>query len=133
MAENDGFGVRLAKARGHRRIKQDELAQLLGTHRQTVSKWERGKHAPDAATVAAIAAALSVTADYLLGRTDSHGVSTALREFLGSELGQLAQQHRYLPTLLSITPPNDLELTPDLYAAMTAALLSYEFRLIRGK
>lgn len=44
-------GDRLAKARQSARVSRDEMAQLLGVHRNTVSNYERGTTAPSVAVL----------------------------------------------------------------------------------
>lgn len=48
-----------------------KAADLFGISRSTISSWNTKNTFPKGETVAAIADALSVSADYLLGRTDN--------------------------------------------------------------
>ena len=48
-----------------------KAADLFGISRSTISSWNTKKTFPKGETVAAIADALGVSADYLLGRTDN--------------------------------------------------------------
>ena len=43
----DNFGEILKEKRRECNIRQGELAEKIGVHPQTVSKWERGKMLPD--------------------------------------------------------------------------------------
>ena len=61
------FSQRLKELRKPRGLSQAALSQLLGVSQQAVGKWETGRSTPDPQTVAAIAAELGVSADYLLG------------------------------------------------------------------
>ena len=61
------FSQRLKELRKLRGLSQAALSQLLGVSQQAVGKWETGRSTPDPQTVAAIAAELGVSADYLLG------------------------------------------------------------------
>ncbi len=47
-----------------------KAADMFGVTRATISTWNKRNKAPKGETVAVIADALSVSADYLLGRTD---------------------------------------------------------------
>lgn len=51
-------------------LTQLELALLMRVESNRVGEWERGKHAPNLATLAKIARALDTSTDYLLGVTD---------------------------------------------------------------
>lgn len=64
-------GDRLARIRELRRISQADLAEMVGIHNQQIYRYENGKTEPDGDVVAKIAQALEVSADYLLGLTDS--------------------------------------------------------------
>lgn len=58
-----------------RKISQQEIADIIGTKRSTVSMWELGASDPDTETLAKIADYFGVTTDYLLGREDSTSAS----------------------------------------------------------
>lgn len=53
----------LRKSRG---ISQEELAEVLGVTRQSVSKWEMGNSVPELETLVALSKYFGVTTDYLL-------------------------------------------------------------------
>ncbi len=61
------LGQKIAQARRGCRLTQDQLADLLGVTRQTVSKWEAGLACPETSRIAKLAQALKVTCDHLLG------------------------------------------------------------------
>ena len=63
----NGFGERLKNLRKAAGITQQALADKLGVHLQTVSKWERGVCEPDFSVLGDMAAALGVTFERLLG------------------------------------------------------------------
>lgn len=67
------LGRRIAAARKLRGYTQTELADKVGVHLQTISKYERALQVPDAEVVFAICMALDVSADFLLGLSDSIG------------------------------------------------------------
>ena len=61
------FGERIAELRKNKRISQEELADILCTSRQAVSKWERGESDPDIYRLKDLASYFGVSIDYLLG------------------------------------------------------------------
>ena len=70
MAEDNIFQKRLAAARKKRELSQDDLAQKTGLKPAAISHFETGARKPSFDNLRKLADALSVTADYLLGRTD---------------------------------------------------------------
>lgn len=58
----------IKRLRQERGMSQGELADQVHVVRQTVSKWERGTSVPDADTLRALAEALGVTPNELLGK-----------------------------------------------------------------
>ena len=64
------FGERLKNLRKTAGITQQELADRLNVHPQTVSKWERGLSEPDISQLGDLASALGITLEELLGRED---------------------------------------------------------------
>jgi transcriptional regulator with XRE-family HTH domain len=76
----DQFGERLIAAREARRLTQTELAQKAGLQPAAIGHFERNRRKPSFANVRALAKALNVSSDYLLGRsTDMQGATTAFR------------------------------------------------------
>jgi transcriptional regulator with XRE-family HTH domain len=73
--EADVFGTRLADAREARGLSQAELAKLAGLQPAAIGHFE-----PSFANVRALAKALNISSDYLLGRSSSmEGATTAFR------------------------------------------------------
>lgn len=64
-------------------LSQDELADLAGVSAQTLSTWETGRSGPSARVLAAVAAALRVTAADLAPIRDSELVLRDLRSQAG--------------------------------------------------
>ena len=64
------FPRRLLTQRIANGLSQDDLAQMLGTSRLVIAKWERGTSEPNIAGIVRLCNLLDVTADYLLGRVD---------------------------------------------------------------
>ena len=61
------LGERIAELRKERKISQEDLADILCTSRQAVSKWERGESDPDIDRLKDLATYFNVSIDYLLG------------------------------------------------------------------
>ncbi|MGN1094423.1 MAG: helix-turn-helix domain-containing protein, partial [Candidatus Neoclostridium sp.] len=62
----DNFGEILKEKRRECNISQGELAEKIGVHPQTVSKWERGKMLPDVGQFGDIANALGIPLEDVL-------------------------------------------------------------------
>lgn len=65
------IGARIAIARKASGINQDQLAEAVGVHKQTISRWEIGKRAPNGEEIRAIVEKLQCSADFLLGLSDT--------------------------------------------------------------
>ena len=61
------LGERIANLRKERKVSQEELADVLCTSRQAISKWERGESDPDIERLKDLAIYFGVSIDYLLG------------------------------------------------------------------
>jgi transcriptional regulator with XRE-family HTH domain len=78
--ENDDFGGRLTRAREQRGLTQAEVARLAGLQAAAIGHFERDRRKPSFANVRSLARALSVSSDFLLGRSESmEGATTAFR------------------------------------------------------
>jgi transcriptional regulator with XRE-family HTH domain len=64
------FGERLTAARQQSGLTQQQLAERLGTVQRVIAHWERAPVALRADQLSALADALGVTADYLVGRDE---------------------------------------------------------------
>lgn len=63
-------GSRLRSIRRGQNLTQEELAERLNIHVNTIRRWEQDKQAPDVRKLEALAAALNTTVAYLSGETD---------------------------------------------------------------
>jgi transcriptional regulator with XRE-family HTH domain len=63
------FGERLTTARQQTGLTQEQLAERLGTTQRVIAYWERKPVALRPDQLAALADALGVSADFLIGRT----------------------------------------------------------------
>ena len=74
------FAERLISARLLRGLNQTELAGLANLQPAAIGHFEKNRRKPSFANVRALAKALNVSSDYLLGRTASiEGATTAFR------------------------------------------------------
>ena len=64
------FGERLRQLRQKQNLSQEELAELVGVHNNSVSKWENGV-IPNMKRIVALAKILGTTSAYLLGEDTS--------------------------------------------------------------
>jgi transcriptional regulator with XRE-family HTH domain len=75
------FAERLFAARELRGLSQAELAKMAGLQPAAIGHFERDRRKPSFANVRALARALNVASDYLLGRSESmEGATTAFRD-----------------------------------------------------
>ena len=74
----DIFAERLRAARELRKMSQSELAGKCGLLPSAVSHFETGRRSPSFANLKALSDALKVTTDYLIGRSDSMELSSAV-------------------------------------------------------
>ncbi len=64
---------------------QAELARCLGCHRSQITQWTTGARKPSVDNLAAIAVALDVSTDWLLGLTDLRETEQLTKTFEGLE------------------------------------------------
>lgn len=67
----DIFGKRLKEVREAKGLSQIDLAKVLNTSRQNISRWELGQFEPNQETIVTIAKHFDISADYLLGLSDT--------------------------------------------------------------
>jgi transcriptional regulator with XRE-family HTH domain len=70
MKSTTTFGKRLTEVRKAKKFSQDELAKKLNVHGAVIGRYERDEVKPSIETAAAIADAIEVSLDYLVGNTD---------------------------------------------------------------
>ncbi|MBL4859113.1 MAG: helix-turn-helix transcriptional regulator [Erythrobacter sp.] len=76
----DDFGTRLLRAREARGLSQAEVARLAGLQAAAIGHFERDRRKPSFANVRALARALDISSDFLLGRSSAmEGATTAFR------------------------------------------------------
>ena len=72
------FGERLRSIRKEKDMSQDEFADLLGTSKQVLSRYETGQRIPKITQVQQYASKLDVSADYLMGDSAEEAAFNAL-------------------------------------------------------
>ena len=72
------FGERLRAIRKEKGMSQDEFANLLGTSKQVLSRYETGQRIPKITQVQLYASRLNVSADYLMGDSAEEAVFNSL-------------------------------------------------------
>ena len=88
------FGERLKQLRKDAGLTQDSIAEKLGVHNQTVSKWERGLLQPDISLLGNLADALGVSMEKLLDCKE--GEQTFKGTFRTTQLGQSIAKNRII-------------------------------------
>ena len=69
-------GERIRKLREAKKMKQSELAELLGNDNNTISRWEHNKIGIGSTYIMKLAQVFNTTSDYLLGKTDDPAPQT---------------------------------------------------------
>lgn len=100
----DIFRIRLKEARDLRGLNQGQLAAKANLPAASVSHFESGPRKPSFDNLKALATALNVTTDYLLGRSDRPEASAETVGRVARDLHKLSSQ--------------DLDLTEDFVALL---------------
>lgn len=90
------FRKRLMQIREKMGTSQEELSQLIGVHRQSISNYEHGKRIPRIDFVVIIAKFLNVSVDYLLGLSDSKRIAEQIEsddEFVSSAIEKITSHY----------------------------------------
>ena len=74
------IGSRIALARKAVKLNQEQLGELIGVNKQTISRWERGERTPDGPLLYEITMHCNCSADFLLGRSDVFEVKKNMQE-----------------------------------------------------
>lgn len=65
------IGSRISIARKAAGLNQEQVAEAIGVHKQTLSRWESGKRAPNGEEIRLLVELLDCSADFILGLTDT--------------------------------------------------------------
>ena len=79
-------GKRISELRKKQGITQEQLADILGTTRQAVSKWESGKSNPDLDYVIRMGGIFRVSMDYLLLGSEHAATAPEMPDECGSRM-----------------------------------------------
>lgn len=74
------YGERLREQRNRKRLTLDQVGELLGLQKNTLSGYERERHEPKFDTLIDLAALYGVSVDYLLGITNDPDPRTDQRD-----------------------------------------------------
>lgn len=81
MNKKHEIGQRLRAARKAAGLNQEDVANVVGVAKSTVSEWETGKRSPDVELLETIAECLNVTIEFLFNIGSNKSVEDQLREF----------------------------------------------------
>lgn len=70
MEENMILSKNLRELREQKNLRQQDVADIVGSSQKNVLNWEIGKFEPDIQTLWKLADYFDVTIDYLVGRSD---------------------------------------------------------------
>jgi len=91
------IGTRLQRLRKSRGYLQQDIADVLGLKKQTISGYEKGRFMPDFLVLVNLATLYDVSLDYICGRVDVDGqtlTGTPLHILTPKELGDLKENLR---------------------------------------
>lgn len=113
------LGNRIREQRERRKLRQADIAGVLGVSTQAVSKWERGENAPDVMLLVELGRLLGVSVDWILGEA-SVEVDTFPAAIFCTSLNGFAER-------AAIISPKELAAWANvIYYAVTEALLEVE-------
>lgn len=102
--EENNFAKRLRKLRKKAEISQERLAEYVGVHGNTVSRWENGIDMPKMLKIKLIAEALHVSESELLNGNNEQSGKWALRIEVANDFKQeVIDLTKKVPCLSSIT------------------------------
>ena len=97
------IGSKIKAARIEKKLTQEQVAELLGVSRQTISNWENGKSYPDIISVIKMSECYDVSLDYLLkGEQKMKTYYDYLEESTNVVKKQHQQKQNYYNSLLSV-------------------------------
>lgn len=69
------FGEHLKTIRQSKNLTQKQLAELIGSTERGIQRYESGERKPNFDAILALCNALNVSADYLIGRTETPAIN----------------------------------------------------------
>ena len=82
MNTQQGIGAKIKLRRKLLKLTQEDLAELVGVARQTVSAWERGSFVPDGENLIALAGVLETSIDYLSQKSSEGGAYQSQKDVI---------------------------------------------------
>lgn len=82
------IGQKLSDLRKSKHLSQEEVADILGVTRQTISKWETDQSNPDLDKIVPLCELYGLSADELLGNSNSKEGREDRGDFLSNELNE---------------------------------------------
>jgi len=92
-------GERVALWRKKKKLTQEELAVKVNVTKAAISNYENGHSTPSNETLVALADALNIDTDYLLGRTDKPNVYELNSIHLEDEIHEKAERYEESGTI----------------------------------
>ncbi len=130
------FGERLREIRKERNLTQTQLAEILGTSKQILSRYELGQRSPKIEQVSKYAEKLKVSVDYLLKETDDEVSSNDLcNRYVGKPFYKIFievtqfELNLYFADLVRITGLTDKQLRTIITRRMKDAPLPIAMQL----
>lgn len=96
------IGNKLNRARTNANLTQEQVAEVLGVSRQTISNWENEKTYPDIKSVVALSDLYGVSLDYLLKDKEESSMSNYL-DYLEESTNTVKSRNKLSGLLLVLT------------------------------
>ena len=129
------FGDRLRQLRKERGLSQEELAGILGTSKQVVSRFETNQRAPKLPLMQEYAGKLAVSIDYLLGDTAEEALfqelcpQTATKPFYKIFIDVTEQMGLDIPGIVRVTGLTDKQVRTIIFRNLKDAPLPLALQL----
>ncbi|MDO4270336.1 MAG: helix-turn-helix transcriptional regulator [Eubacteriales bacterium] len=128
------FGERLREIRKEKGMSQQAFAQMLGTSKQVLSRYETGQRSPKISKVQQYAQKLGVSAEYLMEETAEEGALNALYEGGGQPFYKIfidvtEKMGLNIPGIVRVTGLTDKQVRTIIMHRMKDAPLSVALRL----
>lgn len=117
------FGKRLKKLRTDRGITQLQLSEILGTAKSNISKYESDTIEPNFTMLAQLSDLFNVSADYLLGISDTPSINSK----------HSASSNKILPDRLETLLSEDSSLNMEFYSTVSRIPIDIFKRYIAGE
>ena len=128
------FGERLREIRKEKGLTQDALAQLLGTSKQVLSRYETGQRSPKISQVQEYAKKLGVSAEYLMEESAEEGTFNSFYDGSGLPFYKIfidvtTEMGLDIPGIVRVTGLTDKQVRTIIMRRMKDAPLSVALRL----